>query len=74
MYLACDFIKLYRCERRKISGKKCSPNPSSQIKKDIIKSKFYNGTDLTLRGLAKKYKTSYQNVCNIHADFLQETE
>ena len=31
-------------------------------------------TDLTLRGLAKKYKTSYQNVCNIHAEFLQESE
>jgi len=38
------------------------------------KVEFYNDTKLTLKGLAKKYKTSYQNVKNIHAEFLQETE
>ena len=43
-------------------------------KKDLIKSEFYNGTKLTLKGLAQKHKTSYQNVCNIHADYLQENE
>lgn len=42
--------------------------------KDSIKTEFYNDTKLTLKGLANKYKTSYQNVKNIHADFLQETE
>ena len=41
-------------------------------KKDLIKTEFYNDTKLSLRGLAKKYKTSYQNVKNIHADFLRE--
>ena len=39
-------------------------------KKELIKAEFYNDTKLTLKGLAKKYKTSYRNVCNIHAKFL----
>ena len=43
-------------------------------KKDLIMAEFYNDTGISLKALAKKYKTSYQNVCNIHADFLQETE
>jgi len=43
-------------------------------KKILIKTEFFNNTNLTLRGLAKKYKTSYHNVCNIHAEFLRETE
>jgi len=43
-------------------------------KKDSIKTEFYNDTKLTMKGLAKKYNTSYQTVCNIHAEFLLETE
>lgn len=43
-------------------------------KKSMIMSEFYNNTKLSLHGLAKKYKTSYENVCNIHAKFLREIE
>jgi hypothetical protein len=43
-------------------------------KKELIMNEFYNDTNLTLKGLAKKYKTSYQNVKNIHNDFLRENE
>lgn len=42
--------------------------------KDMVKTEFYNDTDLSLKGLANKYKTSYQNVKNIHADYLREVE
>ncbi len=43
-------------------------------KKDLIRSEFENDTEFSLRELSKKYNTSYQNVCNIHADFLRENE
>ena len=43
-------------------------------KKDLIMTEFYNKTKLNLRALATKYETSYQNVKNIHADFLRENE
>ncbi len=42
--------------------------------KDMIMTEFYNETKLTLKGLAKKYNTSYQNVVNIHSKFLQKDE
>lgn len=51
---------------------KKNQKPVKTSKKDLIKSEFYNNTKLTLRGLANKYKTSYQNIKNIHADFLRE--
>ena len=41
-------------------------------KKDLIKAEFYNETPLSLKGLAKKYKTSYQYVKNLHNTFLQD--
>ena len=43
-------------------------------KKEQIMDEFYNDSSLALKALAKKYKTSYQNVKNIHAQFLQEME
>lgn len=43
-------------------------------KKELIMNEFYNGTTLTFKGLAKKYDTSYQVVCNYHAEFLRKTE
>lgn len=58
-------------EQKAKDRKKSHPEAS---KKEQIMTEFYNGTKLTLKGLAKKYKTSYQVVCNIHAKFKQETE
>lgn len=43
-------------------------------KKELIMNEFYNETNLTLKGIAKKYDTSYQHVCNLHRQFLQETK
>jgi len=57
-----------------LKGDKQEEKTESITTKDLIKTEFYNDTKLTLKGLAKKYKTSYQNVCNIHADFLREKE
>ena|GEM_PF-4767763 len=51
------------------NNKKGSPKTS---KKDAIMSEFFNGTKLTLKALAQKHNTSYQNVKNIHAEFLRE--
>lgn len=46
--------------------------PTKETKKDQIITEFYNGTKLTLKGLANKYNTSYQVIKNIHAEFLQK--
>lgn len=58
-------------EKEEKERKKRHPEAS---KKEQIMIEFYNDTKLTLKGLAKKYKTSYQVVCNIHANFLRKTE
>ena len=58
-------------EQKEKDRAKAHPNATT---KEQIMTEFYNETKLTLKGLAKKYKTSYQNVCNIHAKFLQENE
>ena len=58
-------------EQKEKDRKKSHPEAS---KKEQIMIEFYNDTKLTLKGLAKKYKTSYQVVCNIHAKFLEETK
>lgn len=43
-------------------------------KKELIMNEFYNESNLKLKGIAKKYDTSYQNVCNIHRIFLDKTK
>ena len=43
-------------------------------KKEMIIDEFYNETNLTLKGIAKKYKTSYEYIRKLHAEFLQETQ
>lgn len=43
-----------------------------KTKKELIMNEFYNNTNLTMKGLAKKYDTSYQNVCNYHRIFLDK--
>ena len=51
-------------------GAKAHPKAS---KKEQIMTEFYNGTKLTLKGLARKYKTSYQYVRGVRSEFLRET-
>ena len=41
-------------------------------KKEKIMNEFWNETNLTLKGIAKKYGTSYQYVKNLHNAFIQE--
>jgi len=57
-----------------LKGENIAKKDRKNTTKDLIKTEFFNDTKLSLRGLSKKYKTSYQNVCNIHADFLRENE
>ncbi len=54
--------------------KEMSKSTRVQTKKDMIMTEFFNDTDLSLKGIAKKYDTTYQTVCNYHSVFLQETE
>jgi len=42
-------------------------------KKEQIMTEFYNGTKLSLHGLAKKYGADYTYVRGLHAAFLRET-
>ena len=54
-------------KEKKVAKKK---EPSS-TSKDMIRSELET-SDLTIREVAKKYKTSYQNVSNIHSQLLRE--
>jgi len=60
-----------------IIGEMVNEKTTTKVKttaKDSIMAEFYNGTKLTLRGLAKKYGKSYPYVRKLHADFLRDTE
>jgi hypothetical protein len=41
-------------------------------KKGLIINEFYNDTNLSLKGIAKKYNASYNYVRQLHTEFLQE--
>lgn len=58
---------------RELKEKERAKAHPKATKKEQIMTEFYNGTKLTLKGLAKKYKTSYQYVRGVRSEFLQET-